>query len=156
MAIIRWNPIAEMEVMRRQMDRLFDEMVSFEKVPTLAWKPAIELLDGEDALTLKVALPGVEAKDVDISVNRESVTLKGERHYNQESQDNGYYHSEFRYGSFERSIRLPIAIENDQVQADYTNGILTLTLPKVREAVNKTVKVNLVNQTPAPETAAVN
>lgn len=138
MAIVRWNPYREIDV-RHQLDRLFNEMAA--STTSTTWKPAIELHNAEDHFVLKVKLPGLEAKDIEIEATRDSVMLKGEIRQHEENQGRRY--SEFYYGTFQRTVKLPIAIQNDKVQADFHNGILTLTLPKVEEAVNRVVKVDL-------------
>ncbi|MBL1211635.1 Hsp20/alpha crystallin family protein, partial [Geminocystis sp. GBBB08] len=106
-------------------------------------KPSIELLDNQDSLTLRVLVPGIDKKDLDISVTREAVKISGEYRHQEKSQDNGYYVSEFNYGKFERTINLPVAVQNDQVSADYKDGILSLNLPKIEEVKNKVFKVSL-------------
>ncbi|NES85943.1 MAG: Hsp20/alpha crystallin family protein, partial [Moorea sp. SIO2B7] len=138
MTLIRFSPISEFESIRNQLDRIFDEFGSLSKSNyQTTWKPAVELLDNNESLILKASLPGIEAKDLDISVTRESVKIAGENHYENKSQENGYYHSEFHYGKFKRTISLPVPVQNDKVEAEYKNGILTLTLPKVEEVVNR-------------------
>lgn len=147
MAIVRWNPEREIEAFRRQMNRTFYEMAGLTNSSEMTWKPAVELHEAEDQFVLKTQLPGIEAKELDINATREGVVIKGEYRH---SQDQGQRYSEFRYGSFQRAIKLPVAIQNDKIQAQFNNGILTLTLPKVEAAVNKVVKVNLeANKTQA-------
>lgn len=145
MALIRWQPFQEFETLRRQMDRVFDELATSDSatMPTNAWKPAIELQDAQDNLVLRAELPGLDAKDIDVHVTREAVVITGENRYENKTEDRNFFHSEFRYGKFQRVISLPVAIQNNEVKADLTNGILTLTLPKVTEARRTVVKVNL-------------
>lgn len=156
MTIVRWNPIGEIEAIRRQMDRMFDDMSLFTPSVNNVWKPAVELQDEGDRLTLKAELPGMEAKDLDISVLKDAVVIRGEHRYENKSENNGVFHSEFRYGKFERAIALPVAVQNDKVEANFNNGILTLTLPKTEAAKNRVVKVNLAGTetTQNTETAA--
>ncbi len=143
MAIIRFSPFAEIDTLRRQMDRVFDDLVGFNGLTEETWKPAIELVDNEDTLVLKASLPGLEAKDLDVSVTRESVTIAGEHRYEKKTEEKGYYHSEFSYGKFQRTVALPVAIKNEEVKAEFDKGILTLTLPKVEEAKDKVIKISL-------------
>jgi len=146
MALVRWNPYAEMESFRRQMDRLFDDMTGYRNLAEQALQPAIELHDRGENLVVKAQVPGLNADELDISASRDSVTISGE--YCQEDNNNGQgaYHSEFRYGKFSRTIGLPVGIQQDKVEADYQDGILTLRLPKVEDAVNRSVKINLGGQ----------
>lgn len=146
MAIVRWNPLSEIEILRHQMDKMFDEMIGFDNSSNAsqdAWKPAIELIDSENNLTLRAEVPGIEAKNLDVNASREAVTIRGENRYKKEAQDKGYFRSEFRYGKFERTIKLPVPIDNNNIDASFKDGILTLTLPKAEEARNRVVKVSL-------------
>ncbi|OKH33050.1 hypothetical protein NIES2119_24450 [[Phormidium ambiguum] IAM M-71] len=143
MTIIRWSPFSEVETLRRQFDRIFDDFAGLTTTENTIWKPAVELQDNGDNLSLKAELPGVEAKDLDISVLRDAVVIRGEHRYENKSETKGFFHSEFRYGKFERVVGLPVAVQNDKVKADFANGILTITLPKVEEAKNRVFKVNL-------------
>ena len=140
MMIRYWQPFREIETLRRQLDQVFDEITNSQSDTSATWGPAIEMQDGGDNLILKVQLPGIEGKDLDVQVTRDAVAIAGDRPQPQEAT---YLHSEFRYGKFQRIVNLPVAVQNDQVSANFTNGILTLTLPKVTEARNRVVKVNL-------------
>jgi HSP20 family protein len=148
-----WQPFREIEILRRQMDRLFDDLTTSSEDTTSTWAPAIELQDAGDKLVLKAQLPGMDAKDLDIQVSREAVAIAGEHRYEQKHEDKGFFRSEFRYGQFRRVVPLPVAVQNDQVQADYKDGILHLTLPKTVESLNRVVKVNLVE--PGAEQPAI-
>ena len=147
MALIRWQPFQEMETLRRQMDQMFDELAGFQRGESanLTWKPAVELEDAGEQLILRAEIPGVEAKDLDIDVSRDAVAIRGENRYEKKIEDKGFFRSEFRYGKFERVIPLPVEIENEQVQAEFKNGILTLNLPKVEAARHRVVKVNVAD-----------
>lgn len=143
MSLIRWQPFQEMETLRRQMDRMFDDLTGLTRQDQTAWQPAIELQDTDDDVIVRAEIPGIEGKDLDIRVTREAVVISGEHRYEKNAQEKGFFRSEFRYGKFQRLIALPVAVKNDQVKADFTNGILTLTLPKAEAAKNRVVKLNL-------------
>ena len=147
--LVRWQPFQEMEEVRRQFDRLFRELAPLEQESAKGgWIPASVLRDDGEHLTLRLSLPDIEAKDLDIQVTKDSLSISGERHVEKkEESEKGYYWSEISYGSFRRVFALPVAIENEQVKAEYTNGILTLTLPKANEV--KAFKVNLTGELPA-------
>jgi HSP20 family protein len=134
-----------MNTLRRQMDELFNEVAGVTPYETSQWKPAVEFHDAGEHFTLKAQLPGLKPEDLDVSVMRDRVMLSGE--YRQEKKDKT--HSEFYYGKFERTIGLPVPVQNSKVKADFTDGVLTLTLPKLEEAVNRVVKVNLGGKEPA-------
>jgi HSP20 family protein len=143
MSLVRFYPLSDIDGLHRQMNRLFDEITSWDKTSSNVLHPSVELLDNKDSLTLRVLVPGIEKKDLDISVTSEAVKISGEYRHQEEQKDSGYYLSEFNYGKFERTINLPVAVRNEEVIADYTDGILTLTLPKIEEAKNKVFKVSL-------------
>jgi HSP20 family protein len=155
MALIRWQPFQEMETLHRQMNQIFDEMVGVNREAQTTWKPAVELKDTEDNVILRAEIPGVEGKDLDIRVTREAVAIAGEYRHEKKAEEHGNFRTEFRYGKFQRVINLPVAVQNDQVQAELKDGILTLTLPKVAETRRQVVKVNLADNTAAtPEVSA--
>jgi len=144
MALVRWNPATELDAFRRQMDRLFDEMTG-DRALTPQWgQLPIELNDAGNNLELKAQVPGINPDDLDVTVNCDSVTISGE--YRHEDKGDNSYGSEFQYGKFSRTISLPVGIQQDQVQADYTGGILTLHLPKIEQAGKQKVKINLGSQ----------
>ncbi|GAX37732.1 Hsp20/alpha crystallin family protein [Nodularia sp. NIES-3585] len=159
MALIRWEPFREMEILRRQMDQLFSEMTADERsnsdispAPRTAWVPAVELSDHGSDLLLRAEIPGVESKDLDVQVTQDAVSISGEHRYQQSTKSNGNMRSEFRYGKFQRIIPLPSKIQHQQVQADLKDGILTLSLPKMEPEKNKVFKVNF-GQTQAATTS---
>lgn len=143
MTLIRWQPFQEIETLRRQMDRMFDNTTELTRNHQVTWKPAIELQDTDDHVILRAEIPGIEGKNLDVHVTREAVAISGEHRYEKKTEEKGFFRSEFRYGKFGRVIPLPVAVKNDQVKADFTNGILTLTLPKIEAAKNRVVKLNL-------------
>ncbi len=152
MAIIRWQPFSEMQTLHRQMNQIFDEMLT-QKRDAITWKPAAELEDTDNNLILRLSIPGVEGKDLNIRVTQQVVAISGEKRQENQAENGNSFRSEFRYGKFQRVIPLPVAIENNKVQAQFKDGILTLTLPKVTEARNQVVKINLADNTAqtAPE-----
>ncbi|MBG1240816.1 Hsp20/alpha crystallin family protein [Nostoc sp. NZL] len=150
MALIRWEPFREMEILRRQMDQLFSDITAAERSssdisasPRTAWVPAVELSDNGSEFLLRVEIPGVEAKDLDVQVTQDAVSITGEHRYEKHSESNAKVHSEFRYGKFTRIIPLPSKVQNQQVKADLKDGILILNLPKLEQEQNKVFKVNL-------------
>ena len=138
-----WQPFTEIETLRQQLDKVFDQRAATRDNSEAAWMPALELVDAGDNFVLKAQLPGIDPKDVDVQVTREAISISGERRYENTDEKSGYVRSEFRYGKFHRVLPLPAPIQNDSVQAECKHGILTLTLPKVIEARNKVVKINL-------------
>ena len=149
MALVRYNPWQEMNSMQRQLNRLFDDALApakWDDFDNLSRIPAAELTETDDALHLKLEVPGMEAKDLDIQVMADRVAIAGERKSETKTEEDGRTRSEFRYGKFSRVIPLPVRIQNTNVTADYKDGILKLTLPKSEEEKNKVVKVNLLQE----------
>ena len=145
MALVRYNPWSEMNSLQRQLNRLFDDALTpanWDDFGNFSKVPAAELTETDDALHLKLEVPGMEAKDIDIQVMADRVAISGER----KSEINDKTRSEFRYGKFQRVIPLPARISHTNVTADYKDGILNLTLPKSEEEKNKVVKVNLESE----------
>lgn len=103
---------------------------------------------------MRLSIPGVEAKDLNIRVTQQVVAISGEKRHENQAENGNSFRSEFRYGKFQRVIPLPVAIENNKVQAQFKDGILTLTLPKVTEARNQVVKINLADNTAQTATEA--
>ncbi|WP_036483368.1 Hsp20/alpha crystallin family protein [Myxosarcina sp. GI1] len=146
MALTRYNPWQEMNSLQRQLNRLFDDALtpeSWSDFNNLSRVPAAEITEKNDALHLKLEVPGMEAKDLDIQVMADRVAISGERKSETKSEDSGKTRSEFRYGKFSRVIPLPVKIQNTNVTAEYKDGILNLTLPKSEAEKNKVVKINL-------------
>jgi HSP20 family protein len=146
MALIRWEPLREIDSLQREMNRLFDSLA---QAPTnrenlsVTFVPPAEMHETPEAIHLKLEVPGMEASDLDVQVTAEAVAISGERQEETKAEEEGVTRSEFRYGKFQRVIPLPTRIQNDKVQADYKNGVLSLTLPKAESEKNKVVKVNI-------------
>jgi HSP20 family protein len=138
-----WQPFREIETICEQLDKAFDGLATARDNSEAAWMPALELVNAGDNFVLKAQLPGIDPKDVDVQVTREAISISGERRCENTEEKPGCVRSEFRYGKFHRVLSLPAPIQNDSVQAECKDGILTLTLPKVAEARNKVVKINL-------------
>lgn len=146
MMINYWNPIEEIDTVRRQLDHVFDSVIDTEKSSKYPnWAPAMELWDTGDALILKAFLPGVKAENLDIQATRESISISGVRHPDEMKEETKRLFSDISYGHFRRASKLPVAIQNTKVEASFDQGILTLKLPKVEREQNKVVKVNLLN-----------
>ena len=145
MIVRYWQPFQEIESIRQQLDNIFEDLTP---EATADWIPAADLVDAGDNYVLEVVLPGLKADDINIEASRKSITLSGERSAPTATDEHKVLRRERRYGSFRRVINFPVAIEHEQVNADYTNGILTLNVPKAAEVRHQVVKVN-VAETPA-------
>jgi HSP20 family protein len=135
MAFTLYSPSREINSLRGQIDQLFQELL-----PTTlqASHPPVEMSVTENSVELKIELPGMDSKNIDVQVSKQMVAIKGERQRPAEVKN-----SEFHYGKFGRLIALPVQVQNTEVTANYQDGILHLTLPKAAAEKNKVVKVNL-------------
>jgi len=122
------------------MGRFFGE----EGLKSGAWVPAVDIYETDQNIVLKAELPGVDPKDVEATVHEGTLYLKGERKYEKEVKEEHYHHIERAYGSFSRSFTLPASVDADKVQAEFKDGVLTLTLPKKEEAKAKKIKITPV------------
>ena len=144
MALIRWEPFSEIDSLQKEMNRLFDSLTPTTlKTNGRGFIPPAEIEETVDAIHLKLEVPGMDAKDIDIQVSAEAISISGERKEETKTEEKGVTRSEFRYGSFRRVIPLSTRIQNTNVKAEYKDGILRLTLPKAEEEKTKVVKVNL-------------
>jgi HSP20 family protein len=132
-----------MMTLREAMDRLFDD--AFTRPVNLrdgGWSaPAIDMYQTDDEVVIKAALPGFKADEVQINVTGDVLVLRGETKHAEEQKDRAWHIREQRWGSFERSIALPTDVRADKANADFENGILTVTLPKAEEVKPKTITV---------------
>ena len=144
MALIRWEPFREIDSLQNEMNRLFDSLTPTSRSEwTGSFVPPAEMYEDGDAVYLKLEVPGIDAKDLDVQVTAEAVSISGQRQAETKTEEKGVTRSEFRYGKFQRVIPLPARVQNDKVEAEYKNGILMLTLPKAEAEKTKVVKVNI-------------
>lgn len=141
--LTRWEPVREMMTLREAMDRLFDDAFTRPISPRDGgWSsPAIDMYQTDDEVVVKAALPGFEADEVQINITGDVLTIRGEMEQEEEKKDRAWHIREQRWGSFERSVALPTAVTSDKANADFENGILTITLPKAEEVKPRTITV---------------
>jgi HSP20 family protein len=113
--------------------------------------PPVDIYEDEHAITLKVEVPGIEEKDIDVRLENQTLTLRGERKFEKEEKEENFHRIERRYGSFTRSFTLPNTVDTENVKAEYANGVLSVRLPKRAEAKPRQIKVGVV---PKPAKAA--
>jgi HSP20 family protein len=147
MALARWDPMREMTTMREQMNRLVNEFFGRgggeEGGWTAgAWTPAVEIYDADDALMVRVELPGVAKENVHVELHENTLTLRGERKPDPQVKEGQYYRQERMYGPFQRTFRLPTPVDTEKVQATYRDGLLELRLPKSEAAKAKRVTIS--------------
>lgn len=158
MAIIRWSPLRNLNLlgsdrwpeitsMHREMDRLFDSFLSGGQTDNGSygsfWTPVVDVQEHEDAYVVEAELPGLAKDDVKISIEGNSLTIQGEKKQENTKKERDYHRSERVYGSFVRSFTLPASVKTDKIEANYKNGVLTITVPKVDEAKPKSIEVKV-------------
>lgn len=155
MAIVRFRPFSqsmddpfrEVTDMQGQMNRLFDNllgrpspMAGMERM----WAPAVDMYETRDELVISAELPGLNQKDIHLSITGDMLTIRGERQRAQDVEPDNYYRGERWWGKFERTLPLPIPVEAGKVKASYRDGVLTVTLPKADEIKPKEIKIDLL------------
>ncbi len=156
MSLIKWQPLEELNGLRHQINRLFDEIVHEEprlgqvspQVRETPWMPAIELQETETDLLLKAQVPGLETDKLDIQVSENAIFLTGEYQQEQKTDSKGILRTEFHYGQFRRVVPLPSAIQREHVTAEVSDGLLTLMMPKSTASVPNVVKVPIIDKSP--------
>jgi HSP20 family protein len=159
--ITRYDPLNEMVSLRSAMDRLFED--SF--VSPLTWRtigggnesltPPIDVHETPDELVVTAALPGMKADDVEITMTGQTLTLRGEFKADDEVTKDQYLYRERRFGSFSRTLQLPVRVQGDHAQATFADGVLTLSIPKAEEVKPRQIRINAnANGAAVDETAA--
>ena len=144
-SLTRWQPSRDLVSLREAMDRLFEE--SFVQ-PRAGWLApagakalAVDMYETDDTIIVKSAIPGVKPEDLDISITSDTLTIKGETKAEEEIKEENIIRRECRYGSFCRTLTIPMPIVADKAEAEFEHGVLTLTLPKAEEVKPKAIKV---------------
>lgn len=147
MAITRWDPFREVVALQNRMNSLFrDFNESDNPLTTASFVPAVDIYEDARKIVLKLEVPGMEEKDLDIRVENNTLTVKGERKFEKDEKEENFHRIERRYGTFYRSFTLPSTVDTENVQANYNAGILKLELNKKPEAQPKQIKVNFGGQ----------
>jgi HSP20 family protein len=143
MIVRYWQPLQELDTLKQQLDRAFEDLVSNEPINKTTWTPSASVVDTGDNFVIQVQLAGINPETLDIQASRKAITISGERPSTTDTADHKVLYSDIRYGAFRRVLNLPVAIEHEQVKADYNHGILTVHLPKAAEVRNQVVKVSI-------------
>jgi HSP20 family protein len=143
--IARWEPFRGVTTLQDQINRLFNDAFEHtgEQSSLSAWAPAVDIYETEHELVVKADLPDVDPKDLDIRVENNLLTIRGERKFEKKVNEENYLRVERSYGSFARSFTLANTVNPDAIKAEYQNGVLTLSIPKREEAKPKQIKVNV-------------
>jgi len=147
MAITRWDPFREVVALQNRVNNLFREMNEGDSpLTTASFVPAVDIYEDPKKVVLKLEVPGIEEKDLDIRVENNTLTVKGERKFEKDEKEENFHRIERRYGTFYRAFTLPSTVDSEHINASYTNGILKLELNKKPEAQPKQIKVNVGGQ----------
>jgi HSP20 family protein len=145
MAIIRWDPFRDIVTLRERMNRMFEDIVTQKgeekDIVSSAWAPAVDIYETESELVLQAEIPGINEKDIEISIEDNTLTLKGERKFEKETKEENYHRIERSYGSFFRSFTLPPYVDPEKVEAEHESGILKVRMPKKPELKPRKIKI---------------
>jgi HSP20 family protein len=147
--ILPWkkNKNKQASELRREIENLYDRFFEPNFLPSSylfgegRWDPSIDVSEGRNNITIKAEIPGIEAKDFDISINGRLLTIKGEKRQEQKEKDESYYRVERSYGYFNRTIQLPAEVNPDKVDATYQRGILKIKLQKAKDSGSRRIKI---------------
>jgi HSP20 family protein len=144
--LTRWDPFREFSTLQDRMNRLFRDSFGEgreEALTTTAFAPPVDVYEDEHNVTLKIEVPGIEEKDIDVRIENHTLTVHGERKFEKEEKEENYRRVERQYGSFTRTFALPNTIDTEHVTANYDKGVLKIKLAKKAEAKPKQIKVNV-------------
>jgi len=144
--LTRWDPFRELNALQGRLNRLFEEQYGSEREDSLtagAFVPPVDIYEDEHGIQLKLEVPGIDQKDLDVKVENNVLTVSGERKFEKEEKEENFRRVERRYGTFTRSFTLPNTVNPEDVSADYNNGVLKIKLGKRAEAKPKQIKVTI-------------
>jgi HSP20 family protein len=147
MTLVKWEPFRDLITMQDRMSRLFDETLSRiwkeEALQRGSWTPPVDVVDREDEVVLKIDLPEMSQSEIDIKVEENTLTVRGERKFVKETPEENYLQIERPYGIFHRQFTLPKRIDQEKIKATYKDGVLRVILPKRGEAHPKAVSIEV-------------
>jgi HSP20 family protein len=145
--IARWEPFNEMVSLRDAVSHLFEDAFIRPAWPLpfegSAWSMPVDVIETQDNVIVKAAVPGVKPEELDISITGDTLTIKGETKAEEKFEEGSYLRKERRFGAFQRTLTLSVNVVADKAKAEFENGVLTLTLPKAEEAKPKSIKVKI-------------
>lgn len=154
MNMIKYDPFRELRTLQDEMNRLFSTnlwrgagpLAGEEDFARTAWTPRVDIFETTDNLVLEAELPGMKPEDVDVSIENNTITLKGERNFEKKEENENYHRVERSYGSFTRSFTLPRNVISDEAKAEFKNGILQINLPKREEEKARKIEIKAVDE----------
>jgi HSP20 family protein len=141
--LVRWTPNGDWMGVHGEVNRLFDSLIAGTESPATSWKPAVDIREGGEEFFVRLDLPGLDPKDVKVSVFEDTLTVSGERRESTESKDVKWHHVERHHGTFERRFQLGQAVQGDKVSASYKNGVLEIRVPKAEQAKPREIEIQV-------------
>jgi len=143
MALIRWDPFRDMITLRDKMNRLFEDAFKGEErdLVSSTWAPSVDIYESENELVLNAEIPGIDEDNIEVKIEDNNLTLRGERKLEEETKEENYHRIERSYGSFYRSFSLPHYIDQENIKAEHDNGVLRIHMPKKHELKPRNVKI---------------
>ena len=145
MSLTRWDPLRELNIMQDRMNRMFDDAGrgwrGDDASSTTTWSPAVDIYETENEIMVHAELPGVDRKDIALNLEKNVLTLKGERRFEKETKQENYHRIERAYGSFSRSFSIPATVDEEKIRAEYKDGILRISLPKKEQVKAKQIQI---------------
>ena len=155
MSIVRYDPFRDLRTLQEEVNRLFTGNLARafddEGIARGSWSPNVDIYENKDQIVLEAELPGMKREDFDVSVENNIITLRGERHFEKKEDSDNYHRVERAYGSFTRSFTLPNTVSSEGASADYSNGVLRVTIPKREETKARRIEIKTEGQE-APKT----
>lgn len=147
MTLTRWDPFRDLVTLQERMNRLFEDSLSRSKTTDEmsmgAWTPAVDIFETPEEVVMRADLPGVDLKDIDVRIENNTLTLRGERKFLKEAKDEDYHRIERSYGTFSRSFQLPGTIDQGGIKATHKEGVLQVHLPKREDTRPKQIRVEV-------------
>jgi HSP20 family protein len=145
MSIVRYDPFRDLRTLQEEVNRLFTGNIARgfddEGIARGAWSPSVDIYENKDHIVLEAELPGMKREDFELSVENNVITLRGERHFEKKDESDNYHRVERAYGSFTRSFTLPNSVTAEGANAEYSNGVLRVTLPKREETKARRIEI---------------
>ena len=144
MNLVRWNPFNEMSLLQNQMNRWFDSALQGwpgDSNGTTQWTPVADIYESENELVVNLDLPGVDPKMVEIRVENNILSIRGERQFEDKQNKDNFHRVERSYGTFGRAFTLSVAVDADKIRANYKAGVLSIALPKAEAAKPKRIQI---------------
>ena len=147
MSLIKWSPIRDLPSIQEEMNKLFDERVDRftgnSDLQNRVWEPLVDIYEKEDKFVIKAEVPEINREDIQINLENNVLTLKGERKFEKQEEKENYHRAERYYGMFQRSFTLPSTVDSEKIKASLDKGVLTIEIPKKEEVKPKKIEIDI-------------